>query len=96
MPPQASHGVYFSRDAFHRFWHGERSSHPGTPMPSTALNPPLSEMATSLSGRHLSSMSSSTATPTRAAAAMMPVSAPATPRHWDGVVSARQGDTIVI
>jgi hypothetical protein len=98
LPPQAPHGVYFSRDNFHRFLHGERSCHPGTPMPPNHHNsgiPPLSEM-TSMPGRHFLSTPSATSTPTRAAAAGMPVSAPATPRRWDGGGSARQGDTIVI
>jgi hypothetical protein len=99
LPPQASHGVYFSRDTFSRFLHGDRSSLPGTPLPSTPLKsdvPLLPDLPSTLTMRRVPLPSSAADTPTRAAGAGYTGSAPATPRRWDGGGGARQGDTIVI
>jgi hypothetical protein len=96
LPPQASHGVYFSPDVFRRFLHGE-GSFLGTPLPATLMNSNvLLDVPSSLPMRHMAATASAAATSSRPAAAGLVASPPATPRRWDGVSGARQGDTIVI
>ncbi len=99
LPPQACNGVYMPRDTFSRLLHGERTGFPPTSLPSTPLKydvPLLPDMPSSLTTPRVLPTSSVTVTPTRAAAAGLVGSAPATPRRWDGGGGARQGDTIVI
>jgi hypothetical protein len=96
LPPQASHGVYFSRDVFRRFLHGE-GSYLGTPRPPIPMNSNvLLDVPSPSVMRHMTPTPSATATSSRVAAAGLVGSPPATPRRWDGVSGARQGDTIVI
>jgi hypothetical protein len=99
LPPQATHGVFCSRESFHRFLRGERGSLPGTPQrsaPPQSDIPHLAELPSSLSKRLVASAPSITASSTRTATAEATGSSPITPRRWEGGRGLRQGDTILI